>query len=261
MELRQTNNFDKTTPTVVVPRSTSYPFTEPYIAPAERARIDEELKQTPEVSIILPCYNAHNTLKRTLSSIAMQENIDEIETIIVDDRSNYPEAYDKIAKQFSHMMKIRVIHMDKNGGPGTARQVGFDHSNGQYIMWMDADDTLVSADTIKTLKIVMDQKNMDCVYGRFLEENEDGSIYPHEVHMVWMFGKLYRRSFLERYNIRFTTLLSNEDTSFNRIVCGCTDKIWFIPKDVYIWHFKANSITRSKNGMYGQDSGYKGNVA
>lgn len=138
------------------------------------------------ISIILPAYNAQNTIKRTLSSIAMQENIDEIETIIVDDRSKYPEKYDEIAKQFSHMMKIRVIHMDKNGGPGAARQVGFDHSNGEYIMWMDADDTLISADTIKTLKIVMDQKNMDCVYGKFLEENEDGSIYPHEVHMVWI---------------------------------------------------------------------------
>lgn len=73
-----------------------------------------------------------------------------------------------------------------------------------------------------------------------------------------VFGKLYRRSFLERYNIRFTTLLSNEDTSFNCVVKGCTDKIWYIPKDVYIWHFKPNSITRIKNGMYGQDSGYKG---
>ena len=94
------------------------------------------------VSIILPAYNAHNTIKKTLSSIAMQENIDEIETIIVDDRSKYPEKYDEIAKQFSHMMKIRVVHMDKNGGPGAARQVGFDHSNGEYIMWMDADDVL-----------------------------------------------------------------------------------------------------------------------
>ena len=74
----------------------------------------------------------------------------------------------------------------------------------------------------------------------------------------WMFGKLYRRSFLDRYNIRFTTLLSNEDTSFNCVVKGCTDKIWYIPKDVYIWHFKPNSITRIKQGMYGQDSGYKG---
>ena len=73
-----------------------------------------------------------------------------------------------------------------------------------------------------------------------------------------VFGKLYRRSFIERYNIRFNTSLSNEDTGFNCVVKGCTDKIWYIPKDVYIWHFKANSITRIKNGMYGQDSGYKG---
>ena len=36
--------------------------------------------------------------------------------------------------------------------------------------------------------------------------------------------------------------------------------MWYIPKDVYIWHFKANSITRIKQGMYGQDSGYKGYI-
>lgn len=77
------------------------------------------------------------------------------------------------------------------------------------------------------------------------------------MHLM-VFGKLYRRSFLEKYNIRFNTSLSNEDTGFNNLVKGCTDKIWYIPKDVYIWHFKANSITRIKQGMYGQDSGYKG---
>lgn len=73
-----------------------------------------------------------------------------------------------------------------------------------------------------------------------------------------VFGKLYRRSFIESYNIRFNTSLSNEDTGFNCVVKGCTDKVWYIPKDVYIWHFKANSITRINKGMYGQDSGYKG---
>lgn len=210
----------------------------------------------PIVSIILPAYNAHNTIKKTIASIAMQEGSEDIEVIIADDCSKYD--YNKIAEQFAHMIRIRVVKMLKNGGPGAARQVGFDHSYGQYIMWMDADDTLVAADTIKTLVNVMEQQHMDCVYGKFLEENENGSIYPHEVHMVWMFGKLYRRSFLERYNIRFNTSLSNEDTGFNCVVKGCTDKIWYIPKDVYIWHFKANSITRIKQGMYGQDSGYKG---
>ena len=75
-----------------------------------------------------------------------------------------------------------------------------------------------------------------------------------------VFGKLYRRAFLDKWNIRFTVSLSNEDTAFNSIVRGCTERIWYIPKDVYIWHFKPNSITRIRNGMYGQDSGYKGYI-
>ena len=141
-------------------------------------------QKIPSVSIILPAYNAHNTIKQTLASIAMQENSDDIEVIIADDCSAI--GYEKIAEQFAHMLQIRIVKLTKNGGPGVARQVGYDHCRGQYIMYMDADDTLVSADTIKVLKAVMDERNMDCVYGKFLEENEDGSIYPHEVHMVWM---------------------------------------------------------------------------
>ena len=219
-------------------------------------RTVKPLDMPPEVSIILPAYNAHNTIKRTIASICMQEDVDEIEIIIADDCSDEP--YDHIAALFSHMVRIRVVRMLKNGGPGAARQIGFDYSVGKYIMWMDTDDTLVSADTILTLKNVMIQREMDCVYGKFLEQNEDGSIFPHEQHMVWMFGKLYRRSFIEKYNIRFNTSLSNEDTGYNCVVKGCTDRIWYIPKDVYIWHFKPNSITRIKQGMYGQDSGYKG---
>ena len=168
----------------IIPRSVSYPFNTPYIPPAEQERIDKANRKHAVVSIILPAYNAHNTLKRALCSIAMQENIDEIETIIVDDCS--AETYDHIAKEFSHMMKIKVVRMEKNGGPGAARQVGYDHSEGDFVMWMDADDTLISADTISTLKNVMITKDMDCVYGKFLEQNEDGSIYPHEQHMVWM---------------------------------------------------------------------------
>ena len=214
------------------------------------------LEMPPQVSIILPAYNAHNTIKRTIASICMQENVDEIEIIIADDCSDEP--YDHIAALFAHMVRIKVVKMLKNGGPGAARQIGYDYSVGEFIMWMDADDTLVSADTIVTIKNVMIQREMDCVYGRFLEQNEDGSIFPHEQHMVWMFGKLYRRSFIEKYNIRFNTSLSNEDTGYNCVVKGCSDRIWYIPKDVYIWHYKANSITRIKQGMYGQDSGYKG---
>ena len=208
------------------------------------------------ISVIIPAFNCHNTLPQALASIMMQENIHEIETIIVDDCSSYP--YDEIAALFSRFMKIKVVKMLKNGGPGTARQVGFDHSVGKYVMYMDADDSFISCDSVNILKKVLIEGEYDCVYGQFLEQSEDGALLVHEIHMVWMFGKLYRRSFLEHYNIRMNMSHSNEDTGFNCVVKGCSSKIWYIPKPVYTWRFKPNSITRFNNGMYGSESGMCG---
>lgn len=208
------------------------------------------------ISIIIPAYNCHNTLPQTLASIMMQENIHEIETIIADDCSD--AAYDEIAKLFSNFMKIKIVRLKKGGGPGTARQVGFDHSVGKYVMFMDADDSLISCDSVNILKRVLLEKDQDCVYGQFLEQSETGELMTHEIHMVWVFGKLYKRSFLEHYNIRMNMSHSNEDTGFNCVVKGCSNKIWYIPKPVYTWRFKPDSITRFNNGMYGSESGMCG---
>lgn len=208
------------------------------------------------ISIIIPAYNCHNTIIQTLASIMMQENIHEIETIIADDCSD--NTYDEIAKIFSNFMKIKVVRLKKGGGPGTARQVGYDHSVGSYVMFMDGDDSLIGCDAINILKKVMIEKEQDCVYGQFLEQNEKGDLIVHEIHMIWMFGKLYRRSFLDHYNIRMNMSHSNEDTGYNCVVKGCSNKIWYIPKPVYTWRFKPNSITRFNNGMYGSESGMCG---
>lgn len=208
------------------------------------------------ISIIIPAYNCHNTIVQTLASIAMQENIHEIETIIADDCSD--NGYDEIAKIFSNFMKIKIVRLLKGGGPGTARQVGYDHSVGSYVMFMDGDDSFIGCDAVNILKKVMIEKEQDCVYGQFLEQSETGDLLTHEIHMVWMFGKLYRRSFLEHYNIRMNMSHSNEDTGYNCVVKGCSNKIWYIPKPVYTWRFKPNSITRFNNGMYGSESGMCG---
>lgn len=208
------------------------------------------------ISIIIPAYNCQQTIVQTLASIAMQENIHEIETIIADDDSDFN--YDPIAEVFSNIMKLKIVRLKKGGGPGAARQVGFDHSVGKYVMFMDGDDSLIGCDAINILKKIMIEGKHDCVYGQFLEQSENGSLAVHEVHMVWMFGKLYRRSFLEHYGIRMNMSHSNEDTGFNCVVKGCSNKIWYIPKPVYTWRYKPNSITRFNNGMYSSESGMCG---
>jgi hypothetical protein len=73
-----------------------------------------------------------------------------------------------------------------------------------------------------------------------------------------MFGKLYRREFIDNFNIRFhETSRANEDNGFNRLFQLCTNdpnQIVFIPAHVYYWHENPNSITRINDCQYSYGS-------
>jgi hypothetical protein len=81
---------------------------------------------------------------------------------------------------------------------------------------------------------------------------------PHEQDLVWMFGKLYRRSFIEKYNIHFhETSRANEDNGFNTLIRLCSneyEQINFIGAHVYYWHENLNSITRANDCQYSYGS-------
>ena len=211
------------------------------------------------VSVIIPAFNAFDTLPQTLMSIAMQENIHEIETIIVDDCSS-EGTYDELAEIFSKFMKIKVIRLEKGLGPGGARQVGFDNAVGQMVTAIDADDCFCRPDAISQMLRVMIEKDQDVVVAQFLEQNEQGWLHVHNFEMVWVFAHAYSKAFLDRYGIRMNVSHSNEDTGFNRFVAGCTNRIWFMGdySGFYMWRHKATSITRFNNGMYGGGSGESG---
>lgn len=71
--------------------------------------------------------------------------------------------------------------------------------------------------------------------------------------MVWVFGKLYRREFLDKYNIRFNDTRANEDSGFNRIVLLLCDnpeeQIRFVEENMYNYNKNEDSITNI-NGDY-----------
>jgi len=83
-------------------------------------------------------------------------------------------------------------------------------------------------------------------------------LMPHEYDMVWMFGKLYRRSLIDKYNIHFhETSRANEDNGFNTMIRLCLseqEQINFIPAHVYYWHENLNSITRANDCQYSYGS-------
>ncbi len=220
-------------------------------------------KYNRNIDVIIPAYNVPDQiLFRCLASIACQDIVSEIEVTIVDDASTQ-QNYASVIQNFDSVLKINLLRYEENGGPGVARQYGIDHTSNGYLAFIDADDTFNGAFALKALRNGIEMNNglyHMCV-GVFDEVHEDGIqdgtgpiLMAHEQDMVWMFGKLYRRSFIDRYNIHFhESSRANEDNGFNTLIRLCSsdqEQINFIPAHVYYWHENPNSITRINDCQY-----------
>lgn len=216
-----------------------------------------------KVDIIIPAFKAQNTILRTLSSIACQSILNDIEVTIVNDACPNGD-YKKFVDMFSPYMKIKEIKMETNKGPGQARQFGIDNTSNEFFTCIDADDTFSGALAIETLRTgIQLSPTIQCCVGTFMEIHPDLQLVPHMQDMVWMFGKIYRRDFIKRYNIRFNETRANEDTGFNtkvRLLCSNNKNeiVHWINEPVYYWHEKIDSITRINNGQYSFDQSFCG---
>lgn len=213
-----------------------------------------------KIDVIIPAYKAQESIIKTISSCACQSIIDQIIVTIVNDADEI--GYEKIVNNFKDYLEIREIKLDKNGGPGVARQFGIDNTSCPYFTCIDADDTFAGAFSLELLLHKMEEEpGFHTVVGGFAEEHKSLNFVPHSSDMVWMFGKLYTRSFIEKYKIRFNETRANEDTGFNtiiRLVSSDQERIKFISDIVYFWHFKEDSITRINNGQYSYDQSFVG---
>lgn len=213
-----------------------------------------------KIDIIIPAYKAQNTILRTLSSIAEQSVLDDIEVTIVNDHDGI--GYKKFVDMFKPYMKIREIELPENGGPGDARQYGIDNTKNPLLMFIDADDTFIGSFAVKILReqLLSDDKNA-CCFASFIEDQLKMHI-PHVNDSVWMFGKIYRRAFIDKYKIRFQKgSRANEDAGFNmlcKLFSNPNEQIRYIQESVYYWHFKEDSITRINNAQYSYDQSFVG---
>lgn len=226
---------------------------------------------TNHIDIIIPAYNAGQTIKYTLASIFMQTIRDDLHVIIVDDHSDSSADYDVTIGYYKGLgLDIRKFRLSENGGPGVARQKGIEAGQSEFFTCIDADDTFASALALDTMRYGMKQMNpqfpadsIKCVSASFLQLGDNVTQNAvHQNDMVWMFGKLYRRKFIEDYGIKFNTTRANEDTGYNKwvqLLCSNqNEQIHFISDVVYLWHNKANSITRINDGQYALDQCFCG---
>lgn len=112
---------------------------------------------TPKVSVILPVYNAANTIERSTSSV-LKQTLSEFELIVVDDGST-DNTVANLAK-FTDP-RIRVI-TQQNGGIVSALRHGIEVSAASYIARIDADDEWDDPDKLRQQTAWLDQ-HPDCV--------------------------------------------------------------------------------------------------
>lgn len=99
----------------------------------------------PDVSVIIPVYNGIKFIDQLIDSLK-QQTYKNVEFIIVDDGST--DGTTACLKQLDIDSRFKILHK-KNGGVSAARNFAIEHSNGTYIMFIDADDiplpTMVAA--------------------------------------------------------------------------------------------------------------------
>src|SRR5689334_17934365 len=118
----------------------------------------------PLISFCIPVHNAENYLEETLQSV-LDQDYSNIEIICVDDHSTDNSV--NILKKFSPRIKFFVA---KKFGAAAARNVAFEKSNGDYIVFFDADDLIQRNYNSTQLSRIIDKDSVAiCTWGRFYQ--------------------------------------------------------------------------------------------
>ncbi|NEB78114.1 bifunctional glycosyltransferase family 2 protein/CDP-glycerol:glycerophosphate glycerophosphotransferase [Streptomyces sp. SID14478] len=94
----------------------------------------------PRFSVIVPAYRVQAYLHESLASV-LEQSFTDLEVIAVDDCS--PDACGAIIDEFAARdARVRAVHLDENVGLGRARNAGLRHATGDYVLFLDSDDSL-----------------------------------------------------------------------------------------------------------------------
>lgn len=131
----------------------------------------------PKVSIIIPNFNNEKYIEEAIKSVQNQ-SLKDIEIIIIDDCSTDDSLniIQNIAKSDS---RIKIIQNQKNLGAGPSRNAGLNIATGEFIKFLDSDDTM-DLDVLETMYNIAQETKKDIVCGYMQHVNSDGNIRKYD---------------------------------------------------------------------------------
>lgn len=214
----------------------------------------------PIISVIVPVYKAEKYLHRCVDSILAQSYTD-FELLLINDGS--PDNCGAICDEYAIKdARVRVFHK-KNGGVSSARNLGLDNAQGDWIAFVDSDD-YVHVDYLKDLYALCDADLVVGSYQMVGTDNPINGVIPTETYLrdglkdaLLLYGetgnfrgamcKMYKREVVHQYNIRYDENMSaSEDWLFALEYIKHIDKIKTLDKPYYYYE-QENSDGLSKN--------------
>lgn len=192
------------------------------------------------IDIIIPMYNAQKTINRTLESILRQNMKEKVDIYLIDDFSE--KDYSDTLNKYKNLLNLHYHRLDRKSGPGMARNYGLNISNGEYIVFVDADDMLED-EAIETLYDSIVKNSCDIIRSSIQEIGLAGNRIIKNWN-ISLHGKIYRRSFIDSNQIRFFSSYSNEDMAFNMMLRLYGAKMIDIEDITYRWFYNIDSVYR-----------------
>jgi CDP-glycerol glycerophosphotransferase len=129
----------------------------------------------PTISVIVPVYDVADYLPDCLESILAGDF--DIEVIAVDDAS--PDASGKILDdRAAGDPRLRVVHLDRNGGQGQARNIALEQATGEYVWFVDGDDALADG-ALAAVTAALAASKPDVLLINWLATYPDGHTTPN----------------------------------------------------------------------------------
>lgn len=208
----------------------------------------------PLISIIVPVYKSEEYLKQCIESIQAQ-TFEDWECILVDDGS--PDKSGSICDEYAKKdSRIHVIHKE-NGGVSSARNIGISYAKGEWIYFIDSDDTLYP--NALSLFDIMTGNSVDAIMAGYTVAPEfyDRIILKHVnskfcvmsirdalmemykptdfAYQGYIWCKLFKKSIIEENTLKFNeAIYFNEDRLFIvEYLCKCINPIAYTTIPVY----------------------------